>query len=69
MPIETQFKCSTNQGDYIVVDSDIDDDKVFVTAHDGYGGVISVCLDTTTAIKLSKSIRTEINKLKGVNRG
>jgi hypothetical protein len=65
MAIEIQFKCSRAKEDYLTVDYS-NTDKVWIEGmHEG--AFISFVLDINTAIKLSKTIRTEINKAKEVS--
>lgn len=64
MAIEVRFKCSFDESDYITVSSDLGG----VVIKSFYSNeLISTCnFDTTTAIKFAKTIRTEINKVKGI---
>ena len=64
MAIEIKFKCSRSKEDYLKV-SNLND-NVWIDGEVN-GMIISFCFDITTAIKLSKTIRTEINKAKEVN--
>lgn len=66
MPIEIKFKCQDDQDDYLIVNNI--DGIVCVEAFSMHEDAqITFNLDITTAIKLSKTIRTEINKAKEVN--
>lgn len=63
MAIETKFTCSRNAYDFLTVNST--DELVLIEGvFDGVG--IDFYLDIPTAIKLSKTIRTHINLVKGV---
>tara|TARA_R110000772_G_scaffold210334_1_gene320871 strand:- start:384 stop:578 length:195 start_codon:yes stop_codon:yes gene_type:complete len=63
MAIETRFKCNRSGNDYLKVRSYLDGEDVIITLQlDGLES--EIYLDIPTAIKLSKTIRTEINKLK-----
>ena len=64
MPIETRFKDSYSD-DFIMCESDIEFKKINLIIYSDCD-YIEVCLDIPTAIKLSKTIRTHINKVKGV---
>ena len=46
--------------------------EIFITINPNelhYGNYNYICLDKSTAIKLSKTLRTEINKMEDVNNG
>ena len=63
MPIETRFKCNRSKNDYLKVHSFSGGEDVIITLEiDGIE--TEIYLDVTTSIKLSKTIRTEINKIK-----
>lgn len=63
MAIETRFKCNRSDNDYLKVHSNLDGDDIIITMEiDGIE--TEIYLDVTTSIKLSKTIRTEINKIK-----
>tara|TARA_R110000772_G_scaffold25991_1_gene67425 strand:+ start:116 stop:310 length:195 start_codon:yes stop_codon:yes gene_type:complete len=63
MAIETRFKCNRSHNDYLKVHSNLGGNDVIITLEiDGLETYIY--LDITTSIKLSKTIRTEINKIK-----
>ena len=63
MSIETRFKCNRSDNDYLKVKSNYLGDDVIITLE--IDGILSeIYLDITTSIKLSKTIRTEINKIK-----
>lgn len=64
MAIEIQFQCSRSNQDYLTA-KHLGDNVWIEGMHEG--SYISFVLDVTTAIKLSKTIRTEINKAKEVN--
>ena len=63
MPIETRFKCNRSDNDYLKVHSNQGGRDVIITLEiDGIE--TEIYLDIATSIKLSKTIRTEINKIK-----
>lgn len=63
MAIETRFKCNRSDNDYLKVHSNLGGNDVVITLEiDGIE--TEIYLDVTTSIKLSKKIRTEINKIK-----
>ena len=65
MSIETRFKCNRSDNDYLKVKSNYLGDDVIITLEiDGIE--TEIYLDVTTSIKLSKTIRTEINKIKNL---
>ena len=65
MSIETRFKCNRSENDYLKVHSNLGCDDIIVTLEiDGIE--TEIYLDVTTSIKLSKTIRTEINKIKNL---
>ena len=65
MPIETRFKCNRSKNDYLKVHSNLGGEDVIITLEiDGIE--TEIYLDVTTSIKLSKTIRTEINKIKNI---
>lgn len=66
MAIEIKFKCSRVEKDYLTV-YNLNGD-IWIEGEIN-NQEIELCLDVTTAIKLSKTIRTEINKAKEVNNG
>jgi len=61
MAIELRFKCSRDEQDYLTVYSL--NENVWIGGKVN-GKSIGFCFDVTTAIKFSKTIRTEINKAK-----
>ena len=65
MAIETRFRCSNTKEDYLTVKFTLDGYVMLEGKHLGAG--IMYLFDIPTAIKLSKSIRTEINKAKEVS--
>lgn len=65
MAIEVRFKCSESEKDYITVDSSIKEGVVCLRGV-FEGNILAYSLDVPTAIKLSKTIRTHINKIKGI---
>jgi hypothetical protein len=65
MPIEIQFRCSRAKEDYLTV-KHCNTDKVWIEG-EYEGKAITFVLDITTAIKFSKTIRTEINKAKEID--
>jgi hypothetical protein len=66
MAIEIQFKCSRDEQDYVIVNQ-IGDNIWLTGIFDDNS--IEFVFNIKTAIKLSKTIRTEINKAKEVNNG
>lgn len=63
MAINFQFHCSENNEDFLTVTNDTEE----VILGGSFGGEkIEYYLDITTAIKLSKTIRTHINLVKGI---
>tara|TARA_R110002051_G_C8486897_1_gene462553 strand:+ start:80 stop:274 length:195 start_codon:yes stop_codon:yes gene_type:complete len=63
MAIETRFKCNRSENDYLKVHSNLGCEDVIITLEIN-GLKTEIYLDVTTSIKLSKTIRTEINKIK-----
>ena len=63
MPIETRFKCNRSDNDYLKVHSNLGGKSVIITLEIN-GLETEIYLDIATSIKLSKTIRTEINKVK-----
>jgi|TARA_R110000803_G_scaffold29014_1_gene66540 hypothetical protein len=63
MAIETRFKCNRSVNDYLKVHSNYGGDEVVIIL-EIEGLETEIYLDISTAIKLSKTIRTEINKVK-----
>ena len=63
MAIEIRFNCSVEDRDYLTVDSNTD--NVLVEGFNG-GQAVQYVFDIPTAIKLSKTIRTHINKVKQI---
>jgi len=68
MAVELRFKCNRAKDDYIVVDS-IEHSKEVLLDIVINEAELGIYLDIPTAIKLSKKIRTEINKVKEVSNG
>ena len=68
MAVELRFKCNRVKDDYIVVDS-IEHSKEVLLDIVINEAELGIYLDIPTAIKLSKKIRTEINKVKEVSNG
>ena len=65
MAIDLRFNCDTNALDYLKVISDTE--SKIISIHGMHEGKpIEYDLDVSTAIKLSKTIRTHINKVKGI---
>jgi len=64
MPIQTLFKCNREKEDCIEVYS-IEGGKDVVLSVKINGTEQDVYFDIPTAIKFSKTVRTEINKIKG----
>jgi len=66
MAMSIKFQCNEDYQDYITVEQD----GCMVTfLGECEGQPIQLLFDIPTAIKLSKTIRTEINKAKEVNNG
>lgn len=43
-------------------------DEIFIELNDNFGNPpVHICLDKSTAIKFAKTLRTEINKIGGIN--
>lgn len=63
MPIDLRFSCSEYKDDYLKVKEFPDGGYVEVYGM-CRGKTVSYMFDISTAIKLSKTIRTEINKAK-----
>ena len=64
MAIDIKFTCSHVVKDYIRVSPE-DEESISISIHSEYANEeFSVILDKTTAIKLAKTIRTEIAKIK-----
>ena len=61
MAIEIKFKCSRSEKDFLKVDNL--NGNIWIEG-EYEGEKIDFVFDVTTAIKLSKTIRTEINKAK-----
>ena len=71
MAIKHKFTCSESDLDFLTVDSDIESGQILIeTEHevnDEFGYTKGYFyLDVATAIKLSKTIRTHINLVKGI---
>jgi len=67
--ITPQFNCDSNNGDYLTLFQNKSKEiaiALFDINRDELGSII---LDIPTAIKLSKTLRAEINKVKEVNNG
>lgn len=63
MAIQYKFTCSADNTDFLSVQQNEGGDKVYIDGE--YGGMkISFAFDVSTAIKFSKTIRTEINNIK-----
>jgi hypothetical protein len=63
MAIEVRHTCSEDENDYVLIKAH--PDGGFVDMNGMYQGEqFAFCFDISTAIRLSKSIRTEINKAK-----
>lgn len=63
MAIEIKFTCSQDDSDFLKTSS-YEDKVVIHGCFDNKG--VEYHFDIPTSIKLSKSIRTEINKIKGI---
>ncbi len=64
--IEIRFKCAKEPKDWVAIDSYGD----CVSLRGQYdGSELDFIFDIPTAIKLAKTIRTEINIVKGINHG
>ena len=66
MPIETRFKCKLVDDDFITVNSHLDNKEIHINVFNNGNIYCNYILDIPTAIKLSKTIRTHINKVKGI---
>ena len=67
MAVKLKFTCSANPNDFITVESvDSGDINIMGQCSDK---PIDLILDVHTAIKLTKTLRTEINKSKEVQNG
>jgi hypothetical protein len=58
---ELRFFCSTTKEDWIRIDKGVSNDLVLVTNHGNRMALIT--MDKSTAIKFTKTLRTEINKI------
>lgn len=63
MAIETRFKCNRSENDYLKVEFNPGGKDVILVLEIN-GMETEIYLDVTTSIKLSKTIRTVINKIK-----
>ena len=64
MAIEIRFNCSEEKEDYLVVHSN--EESVILSGYQD-DQLVEYVFDIPTAIKLSKTIRTHINKVKEYN--
>ena len=64
MAIEIKFKCNREKEDSLQVYSNLGGKDVIIKVEVG-GMEQEIYLDIITAIKFAKTIRTEINKIKG----
>lgn len=63
MAIQTRFTCSQHENDFLIVSNNGES----VILEGFFEGVeVLYNFDVTTSIKLSKTIRTNINKIKGI---
>lgn len=65
MAIETRFKCNRSDNDYLKVHSNLGSNDIIITLEIS-GIETEIYLDVPTSIKLSKTIRTNINQIKGI---
>ena len=65
MAIETRFKCNRSDNDYLKVYSNLGSNDIIITLEIN-GIETEIYLDIPTSIKLSKTIRTNINQIKGI---
>lgn len=65
MAIETRFKCNRSDYDYLKVYSNLGSNDIIITLEIN-GIETEIYLDVPTSIKLSKTIRTNINQIKGI---
>lgn len=65
MAIETRFKCNRSDNDYLKVHSNLGSNNIIITLEIN-GIETEIYLDVPTSIKLSKTIRTNINQIKGI---
>jgi hypothetical protein len=65
MAIETRFKCNRSDNDYLKVHSNLGSNDIIITLEIN-GIETEIYLDVPTSIKLSKTIRTNINQIKGI---
>lgn len=63
MSIEVRFKCNRSTNDYLKVHSNLNGKDVIITLELN-GLEQEIYLDESTAIKLAKTIRTNINLIK-----
>lgn len=64
--IEVRFKCATEPKDWVTIDSYGD---CVALRGEFNGKELDFIFDIPTSIKLAKTIRTEINIIKGINHG
>jgi len=68
MAIQIKHTCSQNDNDFISVEAGPNKELVYLYGEfNGY--TFDFYFDVSTAIKLSKTIRTEINKVKSQDNG
>jgi len=58
---ELRFRCLAEKTDWIRIDEGLDNNIVLVTSHNDCINLI--VMDKSTAIKFTKTLRTEINKI------
>jgi len=68
MAIQIKHTCSEQKDDYISVEADLGKGVVHLYGEE-CGDAFDFFFDVSTAIKLSKTIRTEINKVKSQDNG
>lgn len=68
MAIEVRFKCNRSENDYLKVHSNYKGEDVILTLEMN-GMDQEIYLDIPTSIKLAKTIRTEINRVKEASNG
>ena len=66
MAVVANFTCVSDKNDYITIDSCDKDKEIIISTYYKDEKVNCYYLDIPTAIKLSKTIRTHINLVKGI---
>lgn len=57
------LKFISNDDDFATISVKSEKNQIVITTEVVYSESISICLDKSTAIKFSKTLRTEINKI------